>query len=194
MTELLACCVHGVTEQTGVSAGDFVVVTGPGPVGLFAAQVAMAEGGVVMVCGTSTDRHRLKLAEDLGVRYTLDVEKYDAAERIRELTGGYGADIVLERFGVPAWRMALDLVRKRGKYTQIGLFGKPIEIDFEKIAFKEVVVHGTVSQRRPAWKRTLGLMERGVIRDERLFPTNFRFTNGRKLLRCSRERKELNWF
>jgi L-iditol 2-dehydrogenase len=129
----------------------------------------MAEGGVVMVCGTSTDRHRLKLAEDLGVRYTLDVEKYDAAERVRELTGGYGADIVLECSGVPAAaRMALDLVRKRGKVTQIGLFGKPIEIDFEKIAFKEIVVNGTVSQRRPAWKRTLGLMERGVIRNERL--------------------------
>ena len=169
LTELLACCVHGVTEQTGISAGDFVVVTGPGPVGLFAAQVAMAEGGVVMVCGTSTDRHRLKLAEDLGVRYTLDAEKYDAAVRIRELTGGYGADIVLECSGVPAAaRMALDLVRKRGKVTQIGLFGKPIEIDFEKIAFKEIVVNGTVSQRRPAWKRTLGLMERGVIRNERL--------------------------
>ena len=136
-------------------------MTGPGPVGLFSAQVAKAEGGVVTVCGTSADRHRLKLAEDLGVGYTLDIERYNAVDRIRELTGGYGADVVLECSGVPAAaRMALDMVRKRGKYTQIGLFGKPIEIDFEKIAFKEVVVNGTVSQRRPAWRRALSLMER----------------------------------
>jgi L-iditol 2-dehydrogenase len=169
LTELLACCVHGVTEQTGVSAGDFVVVTGPGPVGLFSSQAAMAEGGVVMVCGTSGDKQRLRLAEELGVHYTLDIDSQDALARVKELTGGYGADIVLECSGVPAAaRMALDLVRKRGKYTQVGLFGKPIEIDFEKIAFREIVVNGTVSQRRPAWKRTLGLMERGVIRNERL--------------------------
>ncbi len=174
LTELLACCVHGVTEQTGVSAGDFVVVTGPGPVGLFSAQVALAEGGVVLVCGTSADKHRLKLAEDLGVHYTLDIEKGDAVSRVRELTAGYGADVVLECSGVPAAaRMALEMVRKRGKYTQIGLFGKPIEIDFERIAFKEVRVNGTVSQRRPVWKRTLGLMERGVIRNERLISHEF---------------------
>ncbi len=174
LTELLACCVHGVTEQTGVSAGDFVVVTGPGPVGLFAAQVALAEGGIVMVCGTSADKHRLRLAEDLGIHHTLDIEKHDAASRVRELTGGYGADTVLECSGVPAAaRMALEMVRKRGKYTQIGLFGRPIEIDFEKIAFREVKVNGTVSQRRPAWERTLGLMERGVIRNERLISHEF---------------------
>ena len=169
VTELLACCVHGVTEQTGISAGDFVVVTGPGPVGLFSALVAMAEGGIVMVCGTSADRDRLKLAAEMGIPYTLDIEKNDGVKRIQEMTEGYGADVVLECSGAPAGaRLALDMVRKRGKYTQIGLFGKPIEIDFEKIAFKEIRVNGTVSQRRPVWKRTLNLMGRGIIRNERL--------------------------
>jgi len=89
--------------------------------------------------------------------------------------------------------MALDLVRKRGKYTQIGLFGKPIEIDFEKIAFREIVVNGTVSQRRPAWKRTLGLMERGVIRNERLVSTNFRSASGRRVLTCSNGSRGSNY-
>ena len=45
LTELLACCVHSVIEQAGVTAGDFVAITGPGPVGLFSALVALAEGG-----------------------------------------------------------------------------------------------------------------------------------------------------
>ena len=90
VTELLACCVHSVIEQAGVAAGDFVAVIGPGPVGLFSALVAKAEGGVVMVCGTSRDRHRLRFAEELGIEQTAVVDEIDAAERARELTGGYG--------------------------------------------------------------------------------------------------------
>lgn len=174
MTELLACCVHGVIEQTGVSAGDFVAITGPGPVGLFAAQVALAEGGVVMVCGTSADQHRLKLAEELGVHHVLNIDEDDSVKRVKELTEGYGADVVLECSGFPAAaRMALDMVRKQGKYTQMGLFGGPIEIDFEKIAFKEIQVTGFVSQRRPAWKRALSLMGRRVIQVEKLISHRF---------------------
>jgi L-iditol 2-dehydrogenase len=174
ITELLACTVHGVIEQTGVSAGDFVAVTGPGPLGLLASLVAMAEGGIVALCGTSADGHRLKLAEDLGVPYTINIEKNDAVKRVRELTAGYGADIVLECAGAPAAaRMALEMVRKRGKYHQMGLFGRPIEIDFEQIAFKEIQVNGFVAQRRPAWRRALELMKRGVIQTERLISHEF---------------------
>ena len=174
MTELLACCVHGVIEQTGVSAGDFVAITGPGPVGLFAAQVALAEGGIVMLCGTSADKHRLKLAEALGVHYVLNLDEYDAIKRVQELTEGYGADVVLECSGFPAAAgTALEMVRKRGRYTQMGLFGRPIEIDFEKIAFKEIQVTGFVAQRRPSWKRALSLMGRGMIQSERLISHRF---------------------
>lgn len=174
ITELLACCVHGVIEQTGVSAGDFVAITGPGPLGILSALVAMAEGGVVMLSGTSADAHRLKLAEELGVHHTVDIEACDAVQRVRELTQGYGADIVLECAGAAAAaRMALEMVRKRGKYTQMGLFGRPIEIDFEQIAFKEIQVNGFVSQRRPAWERALDLMQRGVVPTERLITHEF---------------------
>ena len=48
-----------------ISAGDFVVITGPGPVGILSALFAMAEGGIAIICGTSANTHRLKLAEDL---------------------------------------------------------------------------------------------------------------------------------
>ncbi len=174
LTELLACCVHSVVEQAGVTAGDFVAVTGPGPVGLFAALVAMAEGGTVLLCGTGRDRARLLLAEELGVHHTLDIEAQDAVARVRELTGGYGADLVVECAGVPpAMNLALELVRKRGKLSQMGLPGAPVEIDFEKIAFKELQVSGGIGQRRPAWKRALKLMERGFIPGEKLISHQF---------------------
>ena len=169
LTELLACCVHSVIEQTGVSAGDFVAVIGPGPVGLFSALVAQAEGGTVMVCGTSRDAERLRFAEELGIEHTVNVDAVSAAERARELTGGYGADAVIECAGAaPAIDCALDIVRKRGKVSQMGLPGKPVPVDFEKIAYKELQVGGGIGQRRPSWTRSLKLMEQGVINCERL--------------------------
>jgi len=169
LTEPLACCVHSVIEQGGVTAGDFVVVVGPGTIGLFAALVAMAEGGTVLICGTARDQERLRLAGELGVPYAVDIEKEDIADRVRGLTGGYGADVVIECAGVaPAVDLALELVRKRGKYVQMGLPGKPLAVDFEKIAYKELQVSGGVGQRRPAWKRALKLMELGLIPSEKL--------------------------
>ena len=174
LTELLACCVHSVIEQAGVSAGDFVAVTGPGPVGLFAALVALAEGGTVMLCGTSRDRQRMELAMELGVQHTVDIDAFDPEVRIGELTRGYGADVVVECAGVAAaMQLALKLVRKRGKYSQMGLPGNPIEIDFEQIAYKELQVSGGIGQRRPAWKRALTLMETGQIPARKLISHEF---------------------
>lgn len=190
MTEPLACCVHGVTEQTGVSAGDFVVVTGPGPIGLLVAMVARAEGGNVLVCGTDQDKERLKTAEALGIHHTINIETCDAVARVKDMTGGYGADVVFECSGVPqAAVMALDMVRKRGKYTQVGLFGRPIEIDFEKIAFFEIEVRGTMSQRRPAWERALSLMERRMVDCEALVSHEFGLTEWKQAFEIA-ERKE----
>jgi L-iditol 2-dehydrogenase len=169
ITELLACCIHGVIEQTGISAGDSVVVLGPGPLGLLASMVAVAEGGIVSLYGTERDRQRLNLAENLGIHRALIIDEEHIQESVADMTDGYGADVVLECSGSEAAAsLGLELVRKRGKYTQMGLFGRPITIDFEKIAFKEIRVGGFVSHRRPSWKRALSLMERGIINTEAL--------------------------
>jgi L-iditol 2-dehydrogenase len=169
LTELLACCVHAVTEQASISVGDSVVVIGPGPVGLLAALIAQAEGGRVILCGTSRDGGRLQFARELGIEHVIDVEVGDAAETVRDLAGSDGADVVVECSGAgPAVNMALDMVRKRGQLTQMGLFGRPVEVDFEKIAYKELQVSGGIGQRRPAWRRALRLMESGEVQAEKL--------------------------
>ena len=164
LTEPLACCVHGVIEQTQISAGDFVVITGPGTIGLLSLQLAKAEGGIVAVCGTSVDTNRLRRAAELGATLTIDVEKEDTVAIVKAHTNGYGADVVLECSGAaPAAQLGLELARKRGKYTQMGLFGNPINIDFERIAFKELQVTGFFSQKKTAWERALKLMEYGIV-------------------------------
>lgn len=164
LCEPLACCVHGIMEKTCIHAGDTVVISGPGPIGLLSVQIVKAEGGVPVVLGTAKDKDRLQLAERLGARAAVNVEKEDPVGVVKGITDGYGADVVLECAGKQASaKMCLKLVRKMGKYTQMGLFGKPISIDFEKIAYKELEVTGFFAQVPSAWKKALKLLGQGKV-------------------------------
>ena len=101
----------------------------------------------------------------LGADYTVNLESENSENMVMELTDGYGADVVLECAGAPsAVDMGLNLIRKQGKYTQIGLFGRPIQVDFEKVAYKEVKLTGSLSQRWTAWRRGLSLLSQGKVR------------------------------
>ena len=164
LCEPLAACVHGINEITGISAGDVIVVTGPGPVGLLAMQCAKAEGGVVIVTGITADKDRLNMAKQLGADTVVNVEQENLQKIIDERTDGLGADVILECSGAPAAAATgLDVVRRGGKYTQIGLFGRSIQIDFEKIVYKEITVKGTISQKWTAWKKALQLLKLGKV-------------------------------
>ncbi len=97
------------------------------------------------------------------------MQAVDAVQRLQELTGGYGPDVVVECAGAPsAIDLALEGVRKRGRVSLMGLPGKRVEVDLEKIAYKELVVSGGIGQRRTAWERSLKLMATGVIDNEKL--------------------------
>jgi L-iditol 2-dehydrogenase len=159
LCEPLACAVHAVSELTGVTAADQVAIVGPGAIGLLCLQVVLAEGGSAVVCGLKRDGQRLELARRLGAWRAVGADEEDAAAAVRGMTGGYGADVVLECSGSAAGAaLALELVRKRGKYTQVGLFGRPIQFDLEKVAFKELVFTGSLGQKPSSWQRALRLM------------------------------------
>jgi len=165
MTEPLACCVICVVEVTGVLPGDFVVISGPGTIGLLSLQVAKAAGAYAVMYGTSQDRHRLELARSLGADETLTVEETDVVEHVLQLTGGQGADVFLECSGAPAAaRQGFQITRRMGKYTQIGLADRPFEIDLAQIAYKGLKVGGSAGQKWTAWKRALTLMEQGKVK------------------------------
>lgn len=159
LSEPLACVVRAVIEETRVTAGDVVVVLGPGPIGLLAMQVAQAGGARTMVCGTSQDAVRLELARTLGADTVVNIQKEDISTWIREKTNGEGADIVLECSGAAsAVMMGIQMLRRRGQYTQIGLFGKPLTVDVDQIVIKEIRMHGSYSSSWTSWKKTLELI------------------------------------
>ena len=163
-TEPLACCYHGV-EKSSIKKGDVVVVLGPGPIGLLTAQIAKDHGAEVMITGLSKDKTRLDKADELGIDHVVNIEDQDIKELVNKLSDGYGADIVYECSGaVPALKMGLDLLAKKGEYVQIGIFPEPdVVTDFEKIIQKELNVSGSRSQKSSDWEPSLQLMNEGRI-------------------------------
>ncbi len=169
LSEPLACCVHAVLELTTISPGDVVVLTGPGTIGLLCLQLVKAGGGVAVMCGTSPDAGRLALARRLGADRTVNVEVENAMRLIQDLTAGRGADVFLECAGAPAAaRLGLDVTRRGGQYTQVGLFPGPFELAFDRIAYKELRVTGSLGQRWTSWQRALALLGRGQVDTESL--------------------------
>ncbi len=164
LCEPLAVCTHATYELTGIYPGDWVYVSGPGPIGLLCTQLAKAAGANVAIGGVAVDEGRLKIAQSWGANRAVRVDQEDPVTVLKDLTGGMGADIVIECAGVPAaTAKGLDVVRKRGKFTQIGLFGRPIEIDFEKICFKEIQVTGSFGSKWTTWEKAIQMLAEGKV-------------------------------
>lgn len=162
--EPLACVVHSTLEQTCITPGDTVVVAGPGTIGLLALQTAKASGGRVIVTGARGDEERLKLAEALGAEAAVDATQSDLIQVLAAHGASEGADVYLECSGAPAAaRTGFQVLRRLGRYTQIGLAGKPFEIDMATVAYKGLRITGGVGQRRTAWERAMTLLASGQV-------------------------------
>ncbi|HDZ5720722.1 TPA: zinc-binding dehydrogenase [Staphylococcus aureus] len=169
MTEPLACAHHGVSKIQ-VNSGDVAVVMGPGPIGLLVAQVLKSKGATVVVTGLDNDKVRLDKAEALHMDYVVNLQQTDLKTYINGITDGYGADVVVECSGaVPAARQGLDILRKKGYYSQIGIFkDAEIPFDMEKVIQKEITVVGSRSQKPADWEPSLQLMADGLVNAEAL--------------------------
>jgi L-iditol 2-dehydrogenase len=94
----------------------------------------------------------------------VDVEREDAGAIIRDLTEGYGADVVFECAGVQASAgLCLDVVAKMGRYTQVGIFGKPLRLDFDKVVMKQLHVQGSICHTWETWELTLRFLKQDLI-------------------------------
>ena len=148
LCEPLACVCHSLLEpEPAVRSGDAVLVIGPGPVGLLAAQVARASGGEVHVRGTPRDEMRLAAARALGLE-TSTTE--DAAVE---------ADVVIECSGSEAGMGAgLAAARRGARYVQIGLAGKPVSLPFNLVCFHELTVTSGFASTPASWRTALELV------------------------------------
>jgi threonine dehydrogenase-like Zn-dependent dehydrogenase len=143
----LATAIHGL-ERCPVEWGDVVVVQGTGPVGLAALAVARQSGaGKVIVIGGPP--HRLETARRFGADVAIDFAGGDQATRQRqavEVSGGYGADVVIECVGIPsAVNEGIELVRDGGKFLVLGQYANAGNIEFNPhtITRKQLEIRGS---------------------------------------------------
>jgi L-iditol 2-dehydrogenase len=167
LVEPTANVVHDVVERARINAGDFVVVLGPGPIGLLAALTARAAGArhVVIVGAPADEEIRLKKARELGFETVLNAAQVNPVEAVRDLTEGLGADLVIECSGAaPAIASTVDLIRKKGRICVIGLTGKDsIPFPWDKAAFKVCDVVFNLSTSYTSWDRTIHLIASGRL-------------------------------
>src|SRR5439155_8972536 len=122
---LIGCGVmagFGAAVNTGnVGRGDTVAVIGCGGVG-DAAIAASSLAGASRVIGVDIDARKLEWAKGFGATHTVDASVIDPVEAIRELTGGFGADVVIEAVGRPdTWNQAFLARDLAGTLVQVGV-------------------------------------------------------------------------
>lgn len=164
LAEPMAITVHQVAERARIECQDFVVVTGAGPIGILAVLVAKAMGaGKVLITGVDAcEAVRFGVARELGADTVVNVQRENVKDRVLELTGGRGADLVVETSGAaPAIAQSVDLVRKFGRISCIGLSGaETAALPWNRAMGKSIDVFFNMSSYYTAWDRALLLMER----------------------------------
>lgn len=167
LVEPAANVVQDVLLRTGVEAGDVVVVLGPGPIGLVAAQCARIGGAkAVVVAGTGKDDQlRLPTARKLGFEHAVNVEREDLPELVARLSAGRGADLLVECSGAePAINQAVRLIRKQGRVCVIGMTGREkISFTWDAAIFKDCRIDFHISTGYECWDRTIALVASGQL-------------------------------
>lgn len=165
-------------EKTQTGLDDTVVVIGAGPIGCLLLAVAKARGAVVYVAQRSARRR--ELIRQFGPDAVIDSSQEDPIDRVRDLTGGLGADIVICANPEAATQaQAVHMVRKGGKVVLFGGLPKahPLTtLDGNRIHYGEIEVIGAFSYHPTAHALALELLARAVIPSERLITHSFPLT------------------
>ena len=165
LSEPFAAAVQAVTEITNVRLGDVVLISGPGPMGLLCLKLLVAEGIKTIVAGTSEDSLRLETARRIGASIIVDTNRQDPSTIVAEETRGAGVDVAFECAGAgPSARNCLRALKPLGQYTQVGIFGREVSIEFDLIFYKQLRVAGSVGYSVGTWERLVKILDQKTIR------------------------------
>jgi L-iditol 2-dehydrogenase len=157
-------------DKAGTSIDDTVAVIGAGPIGCLHIAIARARGARVIVSEPSPTRQ--EMARQFGPEAVIDPGEEDLGERVRALTGGLGADIVICANPVAATQAeAVQIVRKGGRVVLFGGLPKAhamTTLDGNRIHYGEIEVVGAFSYHPSYHERALDAIRRGLVPVDRL--------------------------
>jgi len=173
-------CIVTVLRAATPEAGDFGVVVGAGPMGLWAIQALSGHllGGLIAV---DVDADKLKLAASFGASHTINPLEQNAEEAIREITRGHMADFVIEGTGNPkVINDGIRMLRKgRGRLVLMSSYKTSADgLDVVEMGERAVEIRvaspGYSLNGRDDFRRAIHLLNTGVFRPEAVISHKFR--------------------
>jgi L-iditol 2-dehydrogenase len=161
-TEPLSCVINGI-KNSKVKMGDTVAIVGSGQIGLMHMQVARLCGAKTVVLDLRPER--LAVAEKLGADHTIDSSKTDPVAKIKELTGGEGADKVIVAIGDSrAIDTAMRLVSKVGSVNLFASVNPPAPISVDpNLIHHEISLIGSYDKTRADLRLATRIIDEGRI-------------------------------
>ncbi len=150
--------MYGLDVLGGLIAGESLVVTGPGPIGLMSVAVAKVLGAQPVIL-TGTRDARLNLGKKLGADHVVNIRKEDPVQAVKRITGGKGVHYVMECSGAPnAMNEAMDMVNRGGRICLAAFPGEPVPVDLAKLVRNNIYVFGIRGEGKSATHRAAAFM------------------------------------
>jgi propanol-preferring alcohol dehydrogenase len=145
--EIAPILCAGVTTYKGIKEtearpGEWIAISGVGGLGHVAVQYARAMGLHVVALDVTDEK--LALAKSLGADATVDAKRPDAAEAVVKLTGGGAHGVLVTAVSRPAFAQAIDMVRRRGTVSLVGLPPGTFPTPIFEVVLKRITVRGSI--------------------------------------------------
>jgi threonine dehydrogenase-like Zn-dependent dehydrogenase len=182
--------MYGLTELGGLVAGESVVVTGPGPIGLMGVAVAKALGADPVIL-TGTRDNRLAIGLELGADFVVNARKENPVEAVRRLNGGKGVDYVLECSGAAnAVNEAIQMVNRGGKVCLAAFPHEQVPVDIAHIVRNNIYIYGIRGEGKSATHRAEAFMKQKRFDATKIHTHTFGLDDLPTALRYAHERIE----
>jgi threonine dehydrogenase-like Zn-dependent dehydrogenase len=182
--------MYGLTELGGLVTGESIVVIGPGPIGLLAVAVAKALGASPVIL-TGTRNARLAIGKELGADRVVNINEEDAVAVVKQLTGGIGADYVVECAGSETTiNQAIHMTNRGGKICLAAFPHDPVTTDIAHLVRNNIYLYGIRGEGRSATHRAMALMAEKRFDATRIHTHTFPLADLPTALRYARERVE----
>jgi threonine dehydrogenase-like Zn-dependent dehydrogenase len=149
-------------RAAGTQIGDTVLILGPGQRGLAGVIAAREAGaGLVIITGRGSDAHRLELAKQFGASAVIDVDAESTVERVRELTGGEGADRVIDTtpYATQPVLDAIEAVRPGGTIVSAGLKARSVpSFNTDRLVLRDVTLRGVIGVKSWAYRQAIRII------------------------------------
>jgi len=182
--------MYGLTELGGLVAGESVVVTGPGPIGLMGVAVAKALGAQPVIL-TGTRDNRLEIGKKLGADYVINVKNENVVSKVREITGGKGVDYVVECAGAPSGiNEAAQMVNRGGKICLAAFPSGMAEVDIAHVVRNNIYLYGIRGEGKTATHRAEAFMRQKRFDATLIHTHTFKMNDLEEALRYAKDRVE----